>query len=237
MTKPDEVYSSHALLQGLIALSCLALGVALGWAVLALPTSSSALAETVQADLVHSGVANPVTAVLLNFRSYDTLLEIGVLVLAVLCVWSLPRSHTPFPRRDEMAPGLVLRVLVCLLVPFMVMVAGYLLWLGAHAPGGAFQGGAVLGAVWVLLVLTGRRPLSRLHGWPLRTVLVLGFVVFLAVAVGVMAAGGHLLQYPRHWAKDLILLIEAALTLSIAFILVALFVGSPRQEPSEAKQR
>ena len=36
-----------------------------------------------------SGVRNPVTAVLLNFRGYDTLLEMGVLLVALLGVWSL----------------------------------------------------------------------------------------------------------------------------------------------------
>jgi hypothetical protein len=42
-----------------------------------------------------------------------------------------------------------------------------------------------------------------------------------------MATNGHFLEYPREWAGFLILLIEAALTISIGLILAALFLGSP----------
>jgi len=216
-------------------LLCLAVGLSLAWAVVTLPPSASGLAGYVQANLDHSGVTNPVTAVLLNFRSYDTLLEIGVLVLAVFCVWSLPQSPALPPPFYQAATGPVLSTLVRLLVPLMLVVAGYLLWLGAHAPGGAFQGGAVLGAMWVLLFLAGLPLFRRRHGWPIRPLLVLGFGVFLAVAVGAMMRRGHLLEYPRPWAKGLILLIEATLTLSIAFILAALCLGGPLQAPSAGK--
>jgi multisubunit Na+/H+ antiporter MnhB subunit len=215
----------HTWLRGLSGLFCLVLGLALGWAVLLLPTSATGLAAAVQANLGHSGVSNPVTAVLLNFRSYDTLLEVAVLVLAVICVRSLPKPRTASSGRDVTTGGPVLGMLVRLLVPFMVVVAGYLLWLGAQAPGGAFQGGALLGAAWVLLLLSGYSTLSRYPRWLLPSAIILGFSVFLAVALGVMLTGGYLLEYPPTWAKDLILLIEATLTLSIACILTALFTG------------
>jgi hypothetical protein len=54
---------------------------------------------------------------------------------------------------------------------------------------------------------------------------VLGLSVFIAVAVGVMAGGGKLLEYPRAHAGMLILLIESAALISIALTLAALFVG------------
>jgi hypothetical protein len=40
-----------------------------------------------------------------------------------------------------------------------------------------------------------------------------------------MMAGGSLLQYPLSWAGTLILIIEAAATISIAVILTILFIG------------
>ncbi len=41
-----------------------------------------------------SGVEHPVTAVLLNFRGYDTLLEIAVLLLALLVMLAVsPREE------------------------------------------------------------------------------------------------------------------------------------------------
>lgn len=190
-------------------------------AVLSLPEQAPGLQEKVAEKLDLSGVANPVTAVLLSFRGYDTLLEIGVLLLALAGVWSL----APAPATREPAPGAVLDLLARLLAPLMVLVAGYLLWAGAHAPGGAFQAGAVLGAAGVLLLLTGWRLPARLAGWPLRVTLVLGLAVFATVGVGGMLIGGRFLEYPPAWAGGLILLIEAAATLSIGVTLAALFRG------------
>ncbi|VAW97608.1 Na(+) H(+) antiporter subunit B [hydrothermal vent metagenome] len=200
-------------------LSALAMG--LGYAVLSLPSQAPGLSDPVAANLESSGVSNPVTAVLLNFRGYDTLLELGVLLLALLGVWSLGAV----PKRRESSPGLVLDMLSRLLVPLLILVAGYLLWLGAHAPGGAFQAGSVLATAGVLSLLTGWRPDTRFSGLPLRITLVAGLGVFVVVAIVLIPMGGRLLAYPPSFAGALILLIEAAATLSIGVTLAALFLG------------
>ena len=198
------------------------------WAMLSLPLDGTSLRTQVFANIGHSGVSNPVTAVLLNFRGYDTLLEITVLFLAVLGVWSLGTIHIP----DLLQPaGLFLMALLRILLPAMVLTAGYLLWAGAHAPGGAFQAGAVLGGAGILLLLTEVRFASTIDWWPLRTLLSAGILVFTGVGLGSMALGGRLLEYPRDWAGTLILLIESAATLSIGVTLMVLFVGG---KPSKA---
>ena len=200
-------------------LSVLAAG--LGYAVLSLPSSAPGLSELVAENLEASGVSNPVTAVLLNFRAYDTLLELGVLLLALLGIWSLggtPESH-------ESSPGQVLDMLSRLLVPLLILVAGYLLWVGAHAPGGAFQAGSVLGAAGVLLLLAGWRLDARFAGLPLRITLAAGLGVFVVAGVVLILVGGRLLEYPSSFAAVLILLIEAVVTFSIGITLAALFMG------------
>lgn len=198
------------------------------WAMLSLPLDGTSLRTQVFANIGHSGVSNPVTAVLLNFRGYDTLLEITVLFLAVLGVWSLGTIHIP----DLLQPaGLFLMALLRILLPAMVLTAGYLLWAGAHAPGGAFQAGAVLGGAGILLLLTEVRFASTIDWWPLRTLLSAGILVFTGVGLGSMALGSRLLEYPRDWAGTLILLIESAATLSIGVTLMVLFVGG---KPSKA---
>jgi multisubunit Na+/H+ antiporter MnhB subunit len=233
---PVKTQERPIVLRVLLLLAAVALGLALGWAVWSLPPPTGGLAAAVQAELVHSGVHSPITAVLLNFRGYDTLLEIGVLLVALLGAWSLHaarmRHGSPVPH----APGPVLAALVSRLVPAMVLVAAYVTWLGSHAPGGAFQGGAVLGAAGVLLLLLDIPLAARLPGWLLRLLPALGFTVFLGVAVGVMATGGHLLAYPAGWAKSLIVLIEGTLTLSIGIILMALFASEPPARVVEAAQ-
>ena len=202
----------------------------LGYAVLALPRHAPGLSAEVTANLASSGVSNPVTAVLLNFRGYDTLLEMFVLLTAVLGVWSLGLAAP----RETSEPGPVLDTLVRVVTPVLILVAGYLLWVGAHAPGGAFQAGSVLGAAGVLLLLAGFQPRPFLAEWPLRLVLVAGAGAFIAMAVVTFVLEGRLLKFPPSHAGALILLLEAVATLTIGVTLAALFLGGrPRGEDSQ----
>ena len=66
----------------------------LSWALLELPATPTRLAQQAHGSLDQSGVSNPVTAVLLNYRGYDTLLEVAVLLLAIVAVWSLRSTPT-----------------------------------------------------------------------------------------------------------------------------------------------
>jgi len=186
----------------------------LGYAILNLPSHAIGLSQQVAENIEASGVSNPVTAVLLNFRAYDTLLEMAVLLLAVLGIWSL----AVVPEHRESAPGAVLDMLSRLLVPLLILVSGYLLWVGGHAAGGAFQAGSVLAAAGVLLLLTGWRPSARFAGWPLRFSLILGLATFVSVAVWMLLLGESFLEFPLPIAGVLILLIEAAAALSISLL-------------------
>ena len=214
---------------------CLIVFVVLARGVLVIPESDAGLAPLVESRLAQSGVKSPVTAVLLNFRGYDTLFEIAVLILATIGVLSLRKDQAGIWPRLAPAADPVLSSMTRLLVPFMVLTSGYLLWAGEHAPGGAFQAGAVLGAAGVLLALSGyARP-----GWVtragLRFAIAIGFIVFLAIAVLPMFMGGTLLQYPEGIAKPLMLIIESWLTFSIGVILVSLFISSASPGDSEVK--
>ena len=152
----------------MVLLTVMAVGLA--YAVLSLPAQAPGLSVYAVENINISGVSNPVTAVLLNYRAYDTFLELGVLLLALLGVWSLGCAGC----QHQSSPGPVLDSLSRLLVPILIMVSGYLLWAGAHAPGGAFQAGSVLGAAGVLLLLAGWRIHAGLAGLPLRIALEIG---------------------------------------------------------------
>jgi len=218
--------------QWLTALVSLPLLVGLWWATFSLPAEPSGLTEEALGRVAESGVKNPVTAVLLNYRGYDTLLEVGVLLLALVCVWSL-RSADPIPGGPDNRP--LLASLLRFLLPLLVLAAGYLLWVGAFAPGGAFQGGALLAGALVLAMLGGhvagltRRPRS------LRVGLVVGLTTFALVGTGVIVSTGGFLEYPRASAGVLILLIESTALVSIGLTLGLLFLGGspdPQDRPS-----
>jgi multisubunit Na+/H+ antiporter MnhB subunit len=204
-----------------LAVTCFALGfvAAAISAMLQLAPAAVDLRGPVTDHLAESGVSHPVTAVLLNYRGYDTLLEIAVLLAAVLGILAAgseaggtaPRAH------------LALRTPARLAVPLMIVVAVYLLWAGAFRPGGAFQAGAVLAAAAVLLHLVGLAPGWRSPTLRLRIGLTAGFALFLTVAAALLTQGG-LLRFPPARAGPLILLIEAGLTVSLGLILAGLFL-------------
>jgi multisubunit Na+/H+ antiporter MnhB subunit len=220
-----------ALGKWLPSLLVLSLAIGLGYAVLSLPQEAAGLQPAVASRLGSSGVDHPVTAVLINFRGYDTFLEMVVLLSALLGAWSLGGLRSAHFRR---APDSVLDILTRSLTPVSVVVAGYLLWVGSVAPGGAFQAGAVLGAASILLLLSGWRLPGRLAREPLRIALVAGVAAFLAVAVLILTSGRSLLEYPPEQAGTLILLIEAFAAVSIGVTLAGLFLGA---DPADEQER
>lgn len=178
------------------------------------------LPEMIAGNLADSGVSHPVTAVLLNYRAWDTLLELAVLLLAVLGA----RQLGPRPL-DVAEPWPLLRAWARVLAPLLVLGAGYVLWRGASAPGGAFQAGALLASGVVLLRLSGLLPKLRWSYAPLRLAVLAGLLVFIGVAVMTAWVGDGWLNYPHGLAKELIVLIEVLATLSIAASLSLLVVG------------
>lgn len=170
--------------------------------------------------LDETGVSHPVTAVLLNYRAWDTLLELCVLLLALLGA----RQLGPRPL-DLAEPWPLLRAWARVLAPLLVLAAGYILWRGASAPGGAFQAGALLASGVVLLRLSGLLPRLRWSSMPLRLLVLGGLLVFIGVALMTAWLGEGWLTYPSGAAKLLIVLIESVATLSIAASLSLLVVG------------
>ena len=169
-----------------------------------------------------SGSSHGVTAVLMNFRAWDTLLEKGVLLLALITIWSLDQAR-PLFHQEDISPQLT--GLARLLLPTLIIVAGFVLWQGTQAPGGAFQAGALLSAGIILAILLGYTIPKRRQRLSLRLSLAAGFCVFLLVAAITLLTSGYPLQYPQSLAGGLILLIELFATISIAAILAAVVVG------------
>ena len=71
------------------AVLCILVTAGLAGVVLLLPDPAPTLAPAAMASIGSTGLGNPVTAVLLAYRALDTLLEVVVLLLALLGVWSL----------------------------------------------------------------------------------------------------------------------------------------------------
>lgn len=141
--------------------------------------------------VAETGMKNMVTAVLLNYRGFDTFIEVVVIFTALASVLALPRGNAPLPRgsgatdggrgpaptggaparSDDDDPEVasdvpvspVVRFVVRLLAPFMAMFAVAMLFRGHITPGGGFQAAAVFAAVFIALGLVlGRVRVARL---------------------------------------------------------------------------
>jgi multisubunit Na+/H+ antiporter MnhB subunit len=131
---------------------------AIAAAVLSLPDPAPTLALLAAENLPTTGLGNPVTGVLLAYRAFDTLLESVVLVLALAGVWSFALDRDwggrPGPRRVPRSEG-ALGFLAQLLPPVEIIVGVHLVWTRANEPGGAFQGGTILAAMWIVVMIAG----------------------------------------------------------------------------------
>lgn len=221
--KPAPDHGSH--LKNIAATSLsLLLAMVMGYASLELlSTDNRQLAEVLTFEyLADSGVTNPVTAVLLNYRAYDTLLELTVVLAACISVFIagpqflLTDKTAPFPQR-----------LIKALLPVIALFACYLLWIGAKEPGGAFQAGSLLAGGVALFMLIGLRyPLSvRSLRWSLG----LGVLAFLVVGLSSLLSGQPFFTLESETAGLVILLIEIAATISVTAALAALFLGGHPQ--------
>lgn len=220
--------------KGLAALVSVGSAVLLAGVVLALPTPAPSLAPQAAQALPATGLGNPVTGVLLVFRGLDTLLEKIVLLLALIGVWALARDPlwrgTPAPLFPGVAPAPT-TFLARVLVPIGVLVGIYLLWAGADDPGGAFQSGATLAAMALLLMMGGLVRVPDLGSRLLRLVVLGGPVAFMAVGFLGWASAGTFLAYPPGFEKAVIKAVEVAITASIALTLVLVVLG-----PSAGKE-
>jgi multisubunit Na+/H+ antiporter MnhB subunit len=211
---------------------CALIAAGLAAAILLPPEPVPTLAPAVVENLAQTGLGNPVAGVLFVYRSLDTLLEKVVLLLALLGVWSFApdKMWGGIPGlRVYAPPNTTLTFLAQLLPPIGVVVGIYMCWVGAKDPGGAFQGGTVLAAMWLLVIIAGLERLPSIgHSW-LRLLLVVGPAIFLAIGLAGFFWATAFLAYPSGYAKPLIVAVEAALTLSIAVALGMLAAGPPER--------
>jgi multisubunit Na+/H+ antiporter MnhB subunit len=229
----DDITEQPGIVKAISAgvIACLSIGLIY---ILALDEKRPAgLTALVLEKLPNSGVDNPVTAVLLNFRSYDTLLEVAVLlIVAIAMLPPVQAGNRTFIRVNHLAPAnLVLDSLLRWLIPILIVMAGYMLWTGSHSPGGAFQAAALLAGGGILLILSGRYRF-QFDALPARLLLSFGLIIFVLAAALVATQTGTILEFPVHYAGGIILLIETALTLSIAGILLLLYSSLSMQIPT-----
>lgn len=106
-----------------------------------------------------AGAPNMVTAILADYRGYDTLgetiviLTAGLACLLVLGAWREGRNERASDTMVYAFGSDVLDATSRLLFPFLVLFATYVVVHGHTSPGGGFQAGAILAAALMLVRL------------------------------------------------------------------------------------
>ena len=156
------------------------------------------------------------------------------MILAVIGVWSIAADRY---WGGVTGPSIVTRpegalaFLGQLLPPLGIVVGVHIVWVGADEPGGAFQGGAILAAMWMIAMMARLVEAPPTGARWLRLMLISGPAVFLAIGLLGFAVPGAFLAYPPAVAKPLIVFIEIFMTLAIATSLPLLVAGPPKRLP------
>ena len=188
---------------------------------------------------------NMVTAVIVDYRAFDTMFETTVMFLAGVAVILILSYH---PKRRLMVPTRFRRfdrrtgepiyntvnkdVMVSIIQALILIYAVYVLFHGEVSLGGGFQAGALIGMTYLLDVMVCRRevPLFRLTKFRSAAAAGLGPFIYALTGVLSFAGGGLYLQYSKlpfsiHEAElhsAGITLVEIGVTIGVACTIITI---------------
>ena len=150
-------------------------------------------------------VPNMVTAVLADYRGFDTMFETVVIFVAGIGIIGVLRS---FEKAADAAPDLpqqwpendddlIVRITAHLVTPVLQLFALYVVAHGHHSPGGGFQGGVMLGASYILLALACGLPSAKRHLGERKTIVLaaVGIILYAGWGAACVLYGGNFLDY------------------------------------------
>ena len=173
------------------------------WGDPASPASTSPVSSHfIQNTGVDTEVPNMVTAVLADYRGFDTMFETVVVFIAGMAVLAIlkgsgRRRSGKREHEVEAEPDLIVTNTVRLIVPVIQIFAFYVLAHGHVSPGGGFQGGLVMGASFLLVALAWDLDVALARFSMERCILVaaLGIVLYGGIGFLSMLLGGEFLDY------------------------------------------
>ncbi len=154
-------------------------------------------------------VPNVVTAVLADYRSYDTMFETVVIFAAGMAIFAVlrasgngkKRQHQYSPELDSSVHGDHNRIIIgttCrLIIPIIQLFALYVIAHGHHSPGGGFQGGVILGASFILFALSDglKTALCRFSERTFMQLACIGILIYSGFGLACQFLGRNFLDY------------------------------------------
>ncbi|MBE4906487.1 sodium:proton antiporter [Bacillus luteolus] len=140
-----------------------------------------------------TGAINLVASVLLDYRAFDTLGEATVILTAAsILAFLVPVSIATMQSTKF---TVIVDTTIKMILPFLAVLAAYLILFGHLSPGGGFVGGVVLSIIPVLLTITYGVEVSEFKFKPARTKLVedLGAIGFILLGLLGVLTGSNFL--------------------------------------------
>lgn len=202
------------------------------------PVSSHFIAKTG----VDTEVPNMVTAVLADYRGFDTMFETVVVFIAGMAVLailknSVEKGSVRFDHIVDVEPDLIVTNTVRLIVPVIQIFAFYVLAHGHVSPGGGFQGGVLMGASFILVALSWDLE-TALARFPMNRCIIVaaaGIILYGGIGLLSMFLGGEFLDYAelakvlpvsREMARYHAMLgVEIGVGLTVTAIMFALYAN------------
>ena len=183
------------------------------------------------------GGENPVTAIYLGYRVYDTIFEALVLVVAVVAV-----LHMSWFERDSVEDGIHCDIersglaifVIKIITPLILVLGVYLIANGFLTPGGGFQGGVAVATFFIC-----RYMVFNIFDLPIGRILRMEELVFVSIVlfaiVGIfLGAAAHV---PEHllvpFQNTYLIIMNALIGIKVACAFTLLFyryVGIERLE-------
>lgn len=176
------------------------------WGNVESPANDSVVSQYyIENTMRDSGVPNMVTAVLADYRGYDTMFETVVVLIAGIAIMAILRVMNQTPGGAKPSPpheigdhhDIIIGTTCRLLVPVLQLFALYVIAHGHHSPGGGFQGGVILGASFILMAIAkGLDPvLERLPEKHYVKLAFVGVAIYAGLGVMCQFLGENFLDY------------------------------------------
>jgi multicomponent Na+:H+ antiporter subunit B len=175
-----------------------------------------------------TGSANLVTAVVVNYRGFDTLGEVTVLFLAATGVGALLsfiKDDDEKKKKKILPPSLILSKGARLVLPLIVLFGVYVFLHGHLSPGGGFQGGVIIASGMLLFYIA--EPAKRASHKVISIIESTAGLAFIGLGiVGLMTASKIFLanDFASDWG-EIGMLVSAGL-LPLIYIAIGFKVGS-----------
>ncbi|MDI6892549.1 MAG: MnhB domain-containing protein [Actinomycetota bacterium] len=197
------------------------------------PTNSLVVPRYLEKGLRETGCRNTVTAILLSYRGYDTMMEMVVLFTALAAALAiLGRESLETCCETFVLPSLLVRMVVVIFVPLFLAFALYVITHGFTTSGGGFQGGVIVATTVIIYTLVfGLDEMVKRISPGVRMVLESSAILsFMLVGLLGIALGGNFLitTTPTLGLSDflrraILLLLEVSIGLASGAVIISLF--------------